>query len=597
MGCHLNCLEAFQQVVELQEAQMVFVNLGPATMNSSAYPGRQPPFLQELKGLLGTWRDRLPNPHDNLPVWSDLLVWRQHVYSALSNAFHLVNQQQQPVIDQQQSPSSTSQQQPQQNPLAFRGYNETAWLINRFARVCRKNGLLEVCLNTLNRIYTLPNIEIQDAFLKLREQTKCYMTEATDLPLALEVVNATNLNYFTAAQKAEFFTLKAVVYLRLGMLEEANRILAQAVQIDLNLPKGWAVWAGYNDLRFQQSNDRTFAINAINCYLQAASLHKSGKCRKYLSRVLWLGTFEDDQGSMLKQPFELYAGELPIWYWIFFIPQLLVALNRKEYRQARLLLVKIAKTHPQALYANLRAAIEDYRQMAAAASQPSQSGNGVAPEPTSGLGSPPLAASEVMSPSESSDSLNSAVPLQTTVRRGAVEEAEDVMAVLKTAYPLLTLSIENLIDHLVNRLRASPDEDLLRILTTLLTEASQQLALSVGTASSALDDSPFRAVVDSSLRRVSFMISSFPYLQAKYKEAFDAQFITDPSPPSLPDIVRRLREWRVRVEEVVNTSAPRTISIDTLSRYLSEFEHQRYDDVEVPGQYLTVQFSLCLSVY
>ena len=171
-------------------------------------------------------------------------------------------------------------------------------------------------------------------------------------------------------------------------------------------------------------------------------------------------------------------------------------------------------------------------------------------------------------------------------RKPTAEESEGIMAVLKTAYPLLTLSIENLVDHLVNRLRATPDEDLFRILNTLHGEAVQQLALSFGSASGTDDGgAAFRAPVDASLRRVSDMIRSFTYLQQKYKAEFDAEFIT--SAPSLPAIVKSLRRWRARLEDVVN-ALPSSVSIDTLSRYLSEFEFQRYDDVEIPGQYLTV---------
>ena len=59
---------------------------------------------------------------------------------------------------------------------AFLGYHETAWTINRFAHIARKHGLVDVCLASLTKIYTLPNIEIQDAFFKLREQAKWYTT-------------------------------------------------------------------------------------------------------------------------------------------------------------------------------------------------------------------------------------------------------------------------------------------------------------------------------------------------------------------------------------------------------------------------------------
>ena len=34
--------------------------------------------------------------------------------------------------------------------FAYRGYHETAWIINRFAHVARKHSLPEVCINQLS---------------------------------------------------------------------------------------------------------------------------------------------------------------------------------------------------------------------------------------------------------------------------------------------------------------------------------------------------------------------------------------------------------------------------------------------------------------
>lgn len=104
--------------------------------------------------MLTTWRERLPNTWDDIIVWNDLLSWRQHIFNAINESFAS-------YLDRMTGSS-----------VAFLGCHETAWTINRFAHVARAHGLLDVCLNSLAKIYTLPNIEIQDAFLKLREQAK-----------------------------------------------------------------------------------------------------------------------------------------------------------------------------------------------------------------------------------------------------------------------------------------------------------------------------------------------------------------------------------------------------------------------------------------
>lgn len=364
---HAQILHMFQMIVEIQESLALYSNLASGNI---AHLSR-PQFLSDLKGLLTAWRERLPNVWDGMNFWSDILAWRQHVFSSINAAFA-------PLMGVDQgggggggataaagsapaaSASSTNSGAGTGHPFAFRGYHEMAWLINRFAHVARKNHLKDVCLSFLNRIYTLPNIEIQDAFLKLREQAKCYMETPADLPIALEVVNATNLNYFSGLQKGEFFALRSVILSRLGLIDDANRVFAQAVQIDLNTGHGWAAWGRFNDQRFSQTQDLNLAVNAVNCYLQAATLFKSQKARRFLSRILWLLTFEDPMGSLGKS-FEIYNQDLPTWYWISFIPQLLLSLARREQRPARFVLMRIAKNYPQALYLPLRTFHEDCR--------------------------------------------------------------------------------------------------------------------------------------------------------------------------------------------------------------------------------------------
>lgn len=237
---HAELLHMFQMFVEIQEAMTIYSGIAGGPTNPASLINR-PQFLTDLKGLLSTWRERLPNRMDDLNVWSDLLAWRQHIFSALNAAFQAPAAA--GAAPDGTTPASSA---PPSHPFAYRGYHELAWLINKFSRVCRKSGLPEACLSFLNRIYTLPNIEIQDAFSKLREQTLCYLDLPADLPTALEVINATNLNYFSSLQKAEFFTMKGLILSKLGMAEEANRVFAQAVQIDLNIGKGWAYWGQFN---------------------------------------------------------------------------------------------------------------------------------------------------------------------------------------------------------------------------------------------------------------------------------------------------------------------------------------------------------------
>ncbi len=106
--------------------------------------------IPEIKNILTTWRERLPNKWEDVTVWSDVLSWRHHVFALINAAF-------QPLVEVNSA-------------VAYIGHHETAWTINKFANVARKHHLIDVCLNWLSKIYSLPNIEIHDAFVKLREQ-------------------------------------------------------------------------------------------------------------------------------------------------------------------------------------------------------------------------------------------------------------------------------------------------------------------------------------------------------------------------------------------------------------------------------------------
>lgn len=329
-NAHIPLLQAFQQFVELLEASQLYKNL--ATTDVSNVETK----AQEMKVILQAWRERLPNPWDDINVWGDLVAWRQHVFSVI-NKYYI------PLVPQIQSQYGNNSA---TNSTSYRGYHEIAWIINRFAHVARKHGMADVCIGQLTKIYSLPNIEIQEAFLKLREQAKCHYQNPNELRTGLDVISNTNLIYFTSEQKAEFFTLKAMFFAKLERWEDSNQTFSNAVQIDFGLSRSWAEWAYFHDCRFKATNNMSNAAHAISCYMQAAALYRNGKVRRFLGRILWLISL-DDSSQVLSQAFDNFTGDVPVWYWITFIPQLLTSLSHKEARLVRKILIRIAKSYPQ----------------------------------------------------------------------------------------------------------------------------------------------------------------------------------------------------------------------------------------------------------
>lgn len=479
-NAHVPILQNFQQLVELHDASVICSSLAQTNQNNLDQKS------QELKLLLGTWRDRLPNVWDDINAWQDLVTWRQHI-------FQLINRTYLGLLPSQQNNATG-------NSYAYRGYHETAWIINRFAHVARKHQLPDVCINQLSRIYTLPNIEIQEAFLKLREQAKCHYQNRAELSSGLDVINNTNLNYFGQQQKAEFFTLKGMFLAKLDQKDEANDAFGTALYYDIRLPKAWAEWGFYNDSMFKEEpQNMERASAAVSCYLEAAGLFKNAKSRKLLSRVLWLLSV-DNAENKISRAFEDFKGDTPVWYWITFIPQLLTSLSHREARLSRAVLVKIAKLFPQSLFFLLRTNREDMLaikkqqdQKQEALKRNLQSPNVKSGTPDNNQNTPNGRSSSSSRPNTANGDIASTVNTNPTegtpkiepngdtqaaldqeteqpVPKKPWEYSEEIMSVLKTAFPLLALSIETMVDQIQKHFKCPPDEDAYRLIVALLND-------------------------------------------------------------------------------------------------------------------------------
>jgi transformation/transcription domain-associated protein len=70
--------------------------------------------------------------------------------------------------------------------------------------------------------------------------------------------------------------------------------------------------------------------------------------------------------------------------------------------------------------------------------------------------------------------------------------------------------------------------------------------------------------------------------QLEFEEDFKSGKLT------LREYIRRMMQWRDKYENILD-SRPRFQSLDTVSKWLIEFQHGKFDEVEVPGQYLEVR--------
>ncbi|KAK2603463.1 transcription-associated protein 1 [Conoideocrella luteorostrata] len=618
-NAHIPLLRNFQQLVELHDASVICQSL--ANTNSSNLDVKS----GELKLLLGAWRDRLPNVWDDITAWQDLVTWRQHIFSLINQTYLQLLPQQ----GQQNAGGASS--------FAYRGYHETAWIINRFAHVARKHSLPEVCISQLSRIYTLPNIEIQEAFLKLREQAKCHYENPEELSSGLDVINNTNLNYFNPQQKAEFYTLKGMFLEKLNQKEEADSAYGTALYFDIGAAKAWAEWGYFNDRKFKEDpSDLGAARQALTSYLQAAGSYKNAKSRKLLARILWLLSLDDAKGT-IAMGFDDFKGDTPVWYWITFIPQLLTGLGHKEAPRVYQILLNIAKSYPQALYFQLRTNREDMNLIKKAAQEgkgkarqqraQSIASNGkpsaspaqskVEPPKPEGSASRPgtategdtagqvkteggeanaAAAAAATAAASTPATANAPTPTPTPTPAAAAangqkpeqgatsgsnqkkmpwELTEEIMSVLKTAFPLLALSMETMVDQIQKHFKCPPDEDAYRLIVALLNDALTYVSR---TPASFARSVKLPAATETNITRFAETI-----LPHHIKKSFEADFVD--VKPTMYEYIHKLRRWRTKFEEKLDRRVSQA-PLEAFSPHLSEFRYQKFDEVEIPGQYL-----------
>ena len=278
-------------------------------------------------------------------------------------------------------------------------------------------------------------------------------------------------------------------------------------------------------------------------------------------RVLWLLNCDDAQGT-LWQACDNYSGETPIWYWITFIPQLIQLLSHRQSKFARKLLMQIAKSFPQSLYYYLRTSKEDFalmkRNSIAASQRAARAQNKDAPADA---------------PKNDEADKDPANP-----HRFPADHVEEILNILKTAFPLLALTMENMAEQLQQRFKPSNDEDIYRLTNALLNDALQQY---IHRAPLTTDNGQ---LPQTSQMNVTLFAENLP--PGPLKSAFESDFVT--SKPNLHEYVARLRRWRDRYEESLD-KRPRLQHLEHCSHYLVEFQHQKFDEVEIPGQYLRLE--------
>ncbi|XP_059645489.1 uncharacterized protein LOC132287044 [Cornus florida] len=624
-------LQQFQQLVEVQESARIIVDIANGNkLSGSSTAGAHGGMYADLKDILETWRLRTPNEWDNLSIWYDLLQWRNEMYNAVIDAF-------------KEFVTTNSQ-------LHHLGYRDKAWNVNKLAHIARKQGLYDVCVSILEKMYGHSTMEVQEAFVKIQEQAKAYLEMKGELTSGLNLTSSTNLEYFPLKHKAEIFRLKGDFLLKLNDCEGANLAYSNAITLFKNLPKGWISWGNYCDMAYKETHDEIWLEYAVSCFLQGIKFGIPNS-RSHLARVLYLLSF-DTPNEPVGRAFDKYLDQIPHWVWLSWIPQLLLSLQRTEAPHCKLVLLKIAAVYPQALYYWLRTYLLERRdvanksefgriQMAQQRMQQNVSGAGAssigladgnarvashsggslasdnqvhqASQSGGAVGSHDSGNSQVQEPDrptaveggvhpgndqplqQSSSAINDGG--QNALRRNgalglvasaasAFDAAKDIMEALRSKHTNLASELEILLTEIGSRFVTLPEERLLAVVNALLHRCYKY-----PTATTAEVPQSLKKEL-SGVCRACFSadaVNKHADFVRDYKQDFERDLDPESTatfPTTLSELTERLKHWKNVLQSNVEDRFPAVLKLEDESRVLRDFH---VVDVEVPGQYFTDQ--------
>ncbi|XP_076025723.1 transformation/transcription domain-associated protein isoform X2 [Genypterus blacodes] len=564
---HTPLLQAAQQIIELQEAAQINAGLQPASL------GRNP-SIHDMKTVVKTWRNRLPIVSDDLSHWSSIFMWRQHHYQAIVTAYE------------------TNTQHDPNNNNAMLGVHASASAIIQYGKIARKQGLVNVALDILSRIHTIPTVPIVDCFQKIRQQVKCYLQLAgvmgkNECMQGLEVIESTNLKYFTKEMTAEFYALKGMFLAQINKSEEANKAFSAAVQMHDVLVKAWAMWGDYLENIFVKDRQLHLGVSAITCYLHACRHQNESKSRKYLAKVLWLLSFDDK--NTLADAVDKYCIGVPPIQWLAWIPQLLTCLVGSEGKPLLNLISQVGRVYPQAVYFPIRTLYltlkieqrERYKSDASGQQQPSS----VGAQPHSGASDPG--------------------PIRATA---PMWRCSRIMHMQRELHPTLLSSLEGIVDQMV-WFRENWHEEVLRQLQQGLAKCYSVAFEKSGAVSDAkitphtlnfvkklvstfgvgLENvsnvsTMFSSAASESLARRAQATAQDPVFQ-KMKGQFTTDFdFSVPGSMKLHNLISKLKKW-IKILEAKTKQLPKFFLIEEKCRFLSNFSAQTAE-VEIPGEFL-----------
>ena len=94
--------------------------------------------------------------------------------------------------------------------------------------------------------------------------------------------------------------------------DEAHEAFSAATQMHDTLVKAWALWGEYLEAIFVQNKVMKTGASAITCFLHACRHQNEPRSRKYLAKVLWLLSYDDDEATLASTVDKYCVGVPPV---------------------------------------------------------------------------------------------------------------------------------------------------------------------------------------------------------------------------------------------------------------------------------------------
>jgi transformation/transcription domain-associated protein len=135
--------------------------------------------------------------------------------------------------------------------------------------------------------------------------------------------------------------------------------------------------------------------------------------------------------------------------------------------------------------------------------------------------------------------------------------------------------METMVDQIQKHFKCPPDEDAYRLIVALLNDG----LLYIGRLPAAYaQDFKLPQATEGNIRKFAETI-----LPPHIRSSFEEDFVT--KKPTMFEYIHKLRKWRDKFEEKLDRR-PQHQSLESYSQHLSEFRFQKFDEVDIPGQYL-----------